>query len=376
MKSRLIYFGVSLLIMTHSFAQDQQDSEKQIENKKRAAQLSLVYPLGTNGIDADQYINNFSLNVWAGYAAGVQGFELAGLGNLIRQDVQGFQGAGLANVVGRDSRGFQVAGLTNLVKQDVSGIQLAGIGNLAGGSITGMQASGIFSFTNGNVTGSQLSGQANFAKGDVSGGQVSSLANFAGGKVKGLQLGTLVNYAGVLSGVQIGLVNIVRKYEKGATIGFINIVKGGYSKFELSGDDITLLNGGYKSGTKRLYGIVTAGIDPDKERWVYGLGFGTQIDFKGRFFGNVESTLSHVLSTERKLDGNYLLQRLYLNMGYTVFGGVQVVAGPVLNIYFEDFNNDPEDTFSDIKPDNAWWETSNDNWNIYLYPGYKVAVRF
>jgi hypothetical protein len=81
---------------------------------QRQAQVTFVSPLGTNWLRSGRTSNAYSLNVLAGYAAGVRRLEIGGLVNVVRDTVRGVQLAGLANVVGTATQGFQAAGLANI----------------------------------------------------------------------------------------------------------------------------------------------------------------------------------------------------------------------------------------------------------------------
>ncbi len=372
MKSRFIAGLIALGVGFSATAQEIQEPEVKV----RPVQISFIYPIGTNGLEAGDYINNASLSLLGGYAYGVRGAELAGFANVLRYDVVGFQGAGFANVIGGDVEGAQGAGFANVNRGNVVGFQGAGFGNVLGGHVVGVQGAGFFNFALGSIKGAQLAGFTNFAQGDITGAQLSGMANYAGGEVKGLQGSAFFNYAGTLSGVQVGLVNFAKEYKKGAAIGLLNFVHGGMNRFEVSYDDIVAINGSYRSGTPALYSILTAGIDPDKDRWTYGVGVGTQYRISQRFFGNVELSSSSLMSLDERLDGHYIMNRLNLNFGYSLFGNVAIVAGPVLNIYVSNPEEDGEDPFLSIIPDKTLFDDASGDWAVNAWIGYRAAVRF
>ena len=372
MKSKFIAGLIALGAAFLATAQEVQDPQV----KERPVQISFVYPIGTNGLESGQYINNASFNLLAGYNYGVRGAELGGFANVLRYDVVGFQGAGFANVTGGNIKGAQGAGFVNTTRGNVVGVQGAGFANVLGGHVEGVQGSGFANVALGSIVGAQLTGTVNFAQGDVTGAQLSGLANYSGGEVRGVQGSTLFNYAGTLSGVQVGLVNFAKEYKRGAAIGLLNFVKGGMNRFEISYDDIVAINGSYRSGTPFLYTILAAGIDPDKDRWTYGLGLGSQYRISQKFFGNVEATTSSLMSLDERLDGHYIMNRLNLNIGYSLFGNVALVAGPVLNIYVSRPDEDGEDPFSGIVPDNTLFDDASSDWSVNAWVGYRAAVRF
>ncbi|MEZ4722464.1 MAG: hypothetical protein R2813_11385, partial [Flavobacteriales bacterium] len=88
--------------------------------EKIPVQFSFLPSIGTNFISSGYKTNAFSLNVLAGYNAGVTGAEIGGLANIIREDVNGIQIGGLANVVGGKVSGVQIGGLFNNVRGSVN----------------------------------------------------------------------------------------------------------------------------------------------------------------------------------------------------------------------------------------------------------------
>jgi hypothetical protein len=79
----------------------------------RPFQISVVPGLSTHGQLSSQVVNNFSLNIFGGYTAGTNGFEIGGLFNIDKKEVKYFQAAGLFNSVGGEVKGFQAAGINN-----------------------------------------------------------------------------------------------------------------------------------------------------------------------------------------------------------------------------------------------------------------------
>ncbi len=111
---------------------------------KQPFQFSLTPGLGSHGRMGAQVINKFSLNILGGYTAGVNGFELGTLFNIVKQDMKYVEIAGLFNIVGGKASGIQVAGLYNSVLDSVSGIQIAGLSNIAARDMKGIQVGGIY----------------------------------------------------------------------------------------------------------------------------------------------------------------------------------------------------------------------------------------
>lgn len=321
---------------TNAFAQ-----ESQVE--KKIFQLSWVPPLSINK-PSDSIIYHSSLNFLAGYNYGIQGVEFGSLVNITRTNSGFAQFAGLMNLTGEIASGIQAAGLANRAKT-VKGTQMAGLLNSAN-----------------TTTGLQLAGLANQAE-----------------NLSGVQVSGLVNYAKNVKGLQIGFINIADTIERGVSIGFINVVKTGIHEFEVSTNDITAVNLTFRSGSDRLYGIFTAGIQArDEPLWTAGLGFGTRFDLKKhKIIGSVELTGSGMNRTRGNLDQELnLLNKLSFNVGYQLTKRLFINAGPVLNVYVtQDFDSESEKYGYNIGHKNLFDKTSKGT-NTRMWLGYQAGIWF
>lgn len=154
----------------------------------RKWRVTLINPIGTNGINATNYTARYSVNLLGGYHGGLNGFEIGALYNYNRKYASGFQIAGLVNATGGSMEGVNVAGLVNYSKRNMSGIQVAGISNISPRNIEGIQASGAFNLARKNLSGLQGSLGANIALGDVEGLQIAGLFNLSGDYMSGLMI--------------------------------------------------------------------------------------------------------------------------------------------------------------------------------------------
>lgn len=300
-------------------------------------QISFVPAFGTNRILSGGMVNNFSLNILAGYANGLRGVEIGGLVNIDREDVSGFQVAGLVNAVGGKTTGVQIGGLVNLVRGDVKGVQIAGLANVNAANVSGLQIAGLVnyaprpvlgaqisglvsyalgdlksiqisglssyakgnvggfqigglnsyaegnvrtfqiaglsSYAKGNVGGFQIGGLSSYAKGNVGGFQISGLSSFAKGDVKGFQISGICNKAHHLKGMQIGLVNIADS-SAGFQLGLININKKGYTAIEFAANETFQANFAYKAGRRAFYSILTGGARNGPRTYAFSYGAG------------------------------------------------------------------------------------------------------
>ncbi|WP_212006229.1 carboxypeptidase-like regulatory domain-containing protein [Chitinophaga sp. HK235] len=327
-------------------------------------QASLAPGLGTHGRMSGQVINKFSINLIGGYTAGVDGFELGNVFNIVKGNVQYVQLAGVTNIVGGKTKGVQVAGIHNNVLDSVKGVQVAGVSNVVDGNLAGAQVSGVVGEVGGNMEGVQVNGVIGIVKGntngvqvscignsthkalegwqvgsvynytsqDAKGAQISAISNISHGTMTGLQLGTIFNYARHLKGVQIGLVNIADT-SSGYSIGLVNIVKHGYHKLSLYSNDLVNYNVAWKTGYKKFYSILFAGFSPgNKKVFTVGYGIGKEIVFNRHLFLTAEAT-GQTLFIDGSDSQVYRLQPL---LNYRLTRWLSVFAGPSLAFHIYD----------------------------------------
>ncbi len=134
--------------------------------------------------------------------------------------------------------------------------------------------------------------------------------------MNGVQLSGLVNLASKLKGVQIGLVNIADTSE-GYSVGFFNFILRGYHKLSISTSELQHITLAYKSGNRRLYSILTFGMQLDFDQQAYSFGYGLGSDIpvgkKGIYF-NPELTHQYIYAGNDEQQN--LLNRIQLNLKY------------------------------------------------------------
>ena len=369
-----------LLIATASLQGIAQDNEPIV----RPFQISLVTPLGTNGLQSPKVINNVSFNAIAGVSAGVKGFEAAGVSNITRGSVKGIQLAGISNVATDSLEGFQAAGITNITQKS-NGAQFGGIANISYQSYRGIQGAG---FTNisgtgegaqvagfNNIlhkggTGAQIAGFGNTARDTYKGVQVSGFYNTAS-TVEGAQIAGFVNVAKKVKGVQIGFINISDTLD-GVAIGFLSFCKKGYRAIEVSGNETFHTNLSLKTGTHLFYNILTAGArwTPDKPIWTVGYGAGSRFLLGGTSAIDVEVIANSAIPEDINEDNWQLINKLHVSYNRKLFDTFWVHAGPTFNVVVQDKNNTqdvvPWDLYTIEKP----------NTTVILYPGFNLGIKF
>ncbi|HEY6505524.1 MAG TPA: STN and carboxypeptidase regulatory-like domain-containing protein [Chitinophagaceae bacterium] len=303
----------------------------------RPFQVSLVPGLGSHGKMSGQVVNNFSLNVLGGYTAGTNGVELGGLFNIDKKEVKYFQAAGLFNVVGGQVKGVQLAGINNTVLDTVKGFQAAGVNNLVKGKFSGVQIGGVYNHVSDSVKGVQLSGVGNFARRKVSGLQLAGVMNFSNKEINGVQISGVINYTKKLRGVQFGLINIADTSE-GFSIGLINIILKGYHKLSFSSNEVVDFNAAFKTGNRKFYSILQAGLSASNTDKVYAFGYGLGSDMplnkKKNLSFNPELVSQYLyLGTWDYLN---LLNRLQVNLNLKLGKYVSIYAGPAYSVFISD----------------------------------------
>ncbi len=304
---------------------------------KRPFQVSLVPGLSTHGNLGSQVVNNFSLNLFGGYTAGTNGVEIGGLFNIDQKDVRYVQIGGMFNVVGGQMQGFQIAGMTNTVLKPVKGFQVGGVNNYVKGSFTGFQLAGVYNHVTDSVLGLQVGGVANFARRTVTGVQLAGVINFSNRETRGVQISGVFNYTKRLKGLQIGVINIADTSE-GYSIGLINIVLKGYHKLSIWTNEWQDYTVAFKTGNRRLYSILLAGMNPGttRKRYSFGYGLGSEwgLGKKQLFSFNPEFTAQYIYMGS--WDYTNIMSRLQLNVNLHLNKWVSIFAGPAYSIYASD----------------------------------------
>lgn len=402
----------------------------------RQWQISLIPSVGTNGDIAGAVVNRMSFNVFAGYARGLDGFEIGGLANMERRDVVGAQVAGLANLVGRDTRGVQVAGVinhtlrslegvqvggvantvwdtltgvqvsggVNMVKGGMLGTQIGGIGNLTTQSCDGAQVAGAFNIAvkdvrktqvagafnyGSDVSGAQVAGGVNVVKGEVGGGQVAGALNLArqvtGGQlaggmnlaldtVRGGQVGVL-NIARVVLGGQVGIVNISDTVA-GTCFGLFSFARRGYHRFDAEYRDVRPLTFVFRSGTRGFYNIFrwSPSVTGD-ESWAFGYGFGSELRVGKQGAVNIEVAADQMNELSDEIEAMNILGGTTVTYGYRFGGRLLLSAGPTFNLLVSDWR-DPErqEWLSTLPPARPTIDEAAGNTAFKGWFGYRVSL--
>ncbi|MBL7738251.1 MAG: carboxypeptidase-like regulatory domain-containing protein [Chitinophagaceae bacterium] len=303
----------------------------------RPFQASLIPGLGSHGKMSGQVVNNFSLNAIGGYTAGTNGMEIGGVFNIDKKDVKYFQAAGVFNIVGGQVKGFQVAGVNNTVLDTVKAFQAAGVNNWVKGKFSGLQIAGVYNHVTDSVKGVQISGVGNFARRKVSGVQLAGVMNFSNKEIRGVQISGVINYTKKLKGVQFGLINIADTSE-GYSIGLINIILKGYHKLSFSSNEVMNVNAAFKTGNRKFYSILQAGVNTSETNRVYGFGYGlgSELPLNKRKNISFNPELVSLYLYIGTWDYINLLNRAQFNINLRLAKFISIYAGPVYTVYMSD----------------------------------------
>lgn len=391
MKSLGIVMTIIALLSLGLGAQAQNETQ---ETKTRAFQMTFVTPLGTNGLDAWNITNNFSINLYAGYNGGLDGVELSGFGGMLKNDMKGTQIAGFGNLVLGQGNGFQgagffnytklhfdgvqTAGFANIITSDAKAWQLSGFGNVTTQKLEGAQIAGFGNYSIGNTIG-QASGFSNLNDGDLKGFQIAGFANVNTESVEGVQIAGFANYTKTLKGVQIAPFNYVDSLEKGIPIGVFTIVKNGYRAFEISTSETLYGAVSFKTGTKQFYNILSVGASykNDMVLWGWGYGIGTMISMKNNWGLAIELLSYQINEDEWFTEALNTNNKLLCTASKKVSEKMNVFGGISWNVNVSETVDHDGNTFnSSITPWNVFDETYGNDTNVKMYPGFTAGIRF
>jgi hypothetical protein len=361
-----------------------QEDEKEFDI--RPFQVTFITPLGTNGTAAPRIINRLSLNILAGYNAGVDGFELSGFLNLSVDYVKGLQIAGFGNIAGGKADAAQIAGFMNIDGGNVSGLQTAGFINIAGGDADAAQIAG-FANLSGDFEGVQVSGFGNIA-GETNGVQVAGFGNLAE-ESEGMQVGGFMNISQDLKGIQAaGFLNVARNVKGLQIAGFLNICdtidglaiapvsivkNGGYRRFEFWGNETFFMNTSFKIGVRHFYTVYTLGFRPVANEFNTAVGFGAGTNI-GLTNNNSIDIEAHTYTVNKNFWEHWyynFLNQLRVSFNYQIYEHFSIFAGPTFNILVADI----EPYADDIAP--SWaFNIADRKDSIRGWFGFNAGMRF
>jgi len=362
------------------------------DSLSRRYQVSLLPWIGTNLTMSGQVTNNFSLNILVGYSRGNRVMEVAGLGNITREQANGIQAAGVFNIVGGRCKGWQLAGVANVARGQLRGGQFAGVFNATSNAKNAtIQAAGITNIARrGNIAvqlasvnnhcdtlnGFQAAGVFNKAR-TVQGLQVASVFN-AATKVSGVQIAAISNIAQTVHGAQIGLFNAADTIS-GVQIGLFNrSAYGGYRVWEAHWNDVQPINLLYKSGVPLLYFILAGGvtIDSVNNMWSFGGGIGIRTPTRPRLGASLDLIHRNVNIGTGKWS-NLQWAQVAPSIDIRLGRGLYLTGGPTFNLLISDRQNpDFDSNRSRIVPNKPLYENISGTKDLAGWMGWMAGVRW
>ena len=324
-KILMVVFG-TMLFTTYAYSEETHSED----GKEKNFQLSLVSPVGTNGMSSGQTTNKVSFNIVGGHSYANKNFEFGSVYNVNLNHTSGLQFAGVMNYTNESRKAAQFAGVTNISQSGKTPFQFAGVLNVAD-------------------------------------------------KVTGLQFAGLVNVAKDVRGVQFGIINYSDTCSSGVPIGIFNIVKhGGKQEFEVGLSDAFNTYASFKLGVNRLYTIFSAGVNFFHSEPIYGvgMGFGTDILWKNTGWANQIEAVGYYVTEDGKFrNGTNVLAQLKFTFSKQIRTHFKVFAGPTLNLTVSDHVNSETGAIgSSLKPYSIFH--TNGNTAVNGWVGFTAGVRF
>lgn len=291
--------------------------------------------------------------------------QLAGIVNVCKK--VGFQISGVINR--SESAQLQLSGLFNSALK--SKLQIAGVYNCSAPSIASdsslIQIAGCINTAQNSAF--QLSEIMNHAT--TSNVQISGLINSSG--KADVQISALINKAKSVNKIQIGMINISDTC-KGIPVGFFNFVKKGYHKIEISANEILSTNLTFRSGTKTLHTLWSAGYIFQKQKaWDAGCGLGTTLGRSENFNFDIDAYSYSLLDLNKlKFIGN--LYTFYIGLDRKIYKKTSMAFGityNILNFDNKNINNNPQ--YTSLVPRNLSFSNQSD---IKSWIGCKLGFRF
>ncbi|WP_353721016.1 hypothetical protein [Dyadobacter sp. 676] len=331
-----------------------------------AVHIGFIYPISSNGKQAASITNRFSLHVIAGLSKAETGASIAGVANVVKQNVGGVQMAGAANVIGGSASGVQMAGVANVIGGAAKGAQLAGFTNVTGGQAQGAQIAG-FANVAGASDAAQIAGFANIAKKNAKGLQLAGFLN-KGNEVN-TQVAGFANVAKKVKGIQLaGFINIADSSDY--PIALFNFIKNGEKSVAFTMDEIMTGIVSFRSGGRVLYGIAGIGYNfKDNAKAMYAAegGLGAHIPLAG----NLRINLEAVGQTLTDFDGGSYFKNSLRVLPALKFGNrFEAFAGPTLNYTSYDREND-----YDFIKKYIWKNNSSKDFQG-LFVGFNAGVQY
>ncbi|HUW04691.1 MAG TPA: hypothetical protein VMW01_00380, partial [Williamwhitmania sp.] len=155
-------------------------------------------------------------------------------------------------------------------------------------------------------------------------------------------------------------------------------VRNGYHCFEISSDELFQANVAYRSGVKRLHGILLAGVqakDGSNPLWTLGYGFGTTVSLSRKL------SLDMDLTAQQLMKGGIFLSRSglargYLGLGQKLSSRVALAAGVTFNyLAFDTAKQNNVQYLTSLAPHTLSSSVGANGIALQSWLGWKIALR-
>lgn len=368
------------------------------KSASRLAQVSLLPYLGTNALQAYRISNRVSLNLLWGLNGGVNGLEIGGVANKILYDVKGIQIAGAVNLVGSDLTGVQFAGLVNHVQDTIQGLQIAGLANIAGKAYA-VQSAALVNIAKVDFSGVQATAGINYCGRSDAGIQFAGLGNISNGNVK-IQAASIFNYAAdvengqisaffnrgkKIGAYQIGLINRADTIS-GLPLGLLNLISKGYNRFEVGLGETFHGSFALKLGVTQFYNIFFLGARIDDQyatgktnllSWGIGYGLGTAMKTGLNGLLNLELTTIHINEQAKWTNALHQLQQLRITLDTPIGSNTSIFIGPTANLLISKRINPETGIQQTMFAPYRWHESSVEGApTLQAWGGFTAGIRF
>lgn len=360
-----------------------------IYDNVKPIQISFLPFVGTNFLSNGISTNKVSFNIISGYSNGLDGIEIGGFVNIVRNEALGVQLAGFANIVGNGAQVVQASGFANIVNGQLTGIQASGFVNVANGHVDAVQAAGFFNFSSKDMFGVQVSGFGNYSGEMMRGVQLASVLNVSRGYIDGSQISGLVNVAvpilknnveeelhnsvqisslvnfdaqrssrlqvSVLNigsspnATQVGIVNLADSIDNGVQLGLLNFARRcPFRVLDIQRNDFSDLDISYKSGNHHFYSIINLNFG---DYFGAGLGLGITTNNRRRVSCYAELISGSLIDVDNYIDVNDsfgMTNNVKMGINIRATKRLSLTFGPSINTFMPfnydetiiDWNND------------------------------------
>jgi len=209
--------------------------------------------------------------------------------------------------------------------------------------------------------------------GDFRGVQVASSLNIAGGSFRGLQFG-MVNMTRYFDkGLQLGLINITEEHH-GVPIGLVTYVRHVPFRYRVYIDDMRMVNFALRSGNEDFYNdlLISRRLEGDVRYHSLGVGFGRK-----QYLGE-DWSFDYGISASKVLDDDFEdgkwrtgklggIAKLSFIFRYDLGYEASFFIGPVINAWVSEVETE------ELSSSDLWVDEVKKDKYFRVWPGFVVG---